>query len=83
MRHGLVRFEEGEWAYLISLSSHSGFNVVLGVDQDGRLYKSYGHVCPSLLVLVPEGNELRSSEEFFGTETVEWSKRFRWVRVGT
>jgi len=83
--HGLVKFAEDDWVYLMVLSRHAMYsNVVLAVDADNNLYKTYTHVCPFLGLLLPENGELKSSRDFFRTTTFggpDNRTKFPWVKV--
>ena len=48
MHNGLLSFPGGQWVYLITLSSHGGYDITLAIDQDSRVFKSYAHICPVL-----------------------------------
>ncbi len=74
---GLLRLNENEWVLVSSIGSHSGYNVALAIDHNGRLYRTYAHVCADILGLKCEpGNNLRSLEDFLKTK-VRWGGGLR------
>jgi len=78
---GLLRLGEKEWVYLISLSSHAGYNLVLARDHNGRLYRSHGHVCSELFLHLGDGDELKSVEQFLRSKTEDGARDLRWESV--
>ncbi len=80
---GCIRFENGDWIYLVSNSSH--FNekvgdITLAIDNQNRRFINEGHVCAGIIhFIIEEKVEVKSADQFFelfvsDTDSIHWRK---------
>ena len=67
---GLVRFEGGQWLYIIAHSAHVDErigSITLAVDQAGNLYANRGHFCDRFTAHTSKGNEFHEVSDFLSS----------------
>jgi len=77
--YGMFWLGPTDWAYMTSISSHDlEPQIALIIDRDGRVYRVFEHVCPSLPLSRPEGLEIDSIEAFLQTYAGTDDEPRRW-----
>lgn len=80
---GCIFFENGDWIFFVSHSSHSNAEVgdiTLAMDSHKQFYKNEGHVCGGLIhFITQQKTELKSAAQFFelfvsDTDNKIWEK---------
>lgn len=70
-QEALIEFEQGEWLYVITHSSHideSVGNAILAIDHAGNLYENDAHVCGRISTYVRNGEAFKAVSEFIGAK---------------
>lgn len=77
---GLIEFENDEWLYIVTHSSHAKDNVgnvILAIDHAGNLYENQAHVCGKISVYAADGKAFERVSDFIDARVnhdYEWSK---------
>ncbi|MBW6491944.1 MAG: hypothetical protein K0B15_12205 [Lentimicrobium sp.] len=80
---GCIFFENGDWIYLVSNSSHNNSGVgdiTLAMDNHNRFFKNEGHVCGGIIhFMTNQRTEIKSARQFFelfvsDTDSKAWQK---------
>ncbi len=70
---GIVRFESGEWVYIVVHSQHDNKaigDIAIAVDHKGRMYYNLGHVCRGSV-------SYKASSEFKYSTSKDFFKNFK------
>ncbi len=80
--YGLFWLGPEDWAYMISFASHDQESqIALIIARDGRVYRTFQHVCPRLFLSRPEGLAMDSIEAFLQTMSMENREPCGWELI--
>ena len=65
---GIIKWENGDWAYIVLHSQHRDEaigDLALAIDNKGKFYLHYGHVCGGTMGYVLRSKKLRKKRKHF------------------